>query len=125
MPKDTKELIRLAENGDPDAQAELADRSFFGIGCAEDTSRAVKLWRQAAEGGNARAQYNLAAVLYYGELAERDCEAAYFWILQSEFGGIAEAGEKRELIEKKLSQEEQTRVEAWVKKWRESKDPRQ
>ncbi len=125
MLKDSKELIRLAGKGDPDAQAELADRSFFGIGVAEDTSRAVKLWRQAAEGGNARAQYNLAAVLYYGELAERDYEAAYFWIRQAEFGGIAEAGEKRELIAKKLSPEEQAQVEARARKWRESKDPRQ
>ncbi|MGC9362926.1 MAG: hypothetical protein ACP5F3_08355, partial [Candidatus Syntrophosphaera sp.] len=90
-----------------------------------DTSRVVKLWRQAAEGGNARAQYNLAAVLYYGELAERDYEAAYFWILQAEEGGIAEAGEKRELIAKNLSPEEQARVAARAEKWRESKDPRQ
>jgi TPR repeat protein len=125
MPKDSKELIRLAGKGVPDAQAELADRSFFGIGVAEDTSRAVKLWRQAAESGNAQAQYKLAAVLYYGELAERDYEAAYFWILQAEFGGIAEAGGKRELIAKKLSPEVQGRVKARAKKWRESRDPRQ
>jgi uncharacterized protein len=56
-----------------------------------DFTKAGRLYRQAAEWGVARAQYNLAQMHYHGEGIPRDLAKSAFWFEQATMQGIAQA----------------------------------
>ncbi|MFI3185043.1 MAG: SEL1-like repeat protein [Methylococcaceae bacterium] len=53
------QLQREAQEGDPDAQYNLAYLYENGLGVAKDETRALELYQQAADQGNSAAQANL------------------------------------------------------------------
>jgi TPR repeat protein len=73
-------LLRpLAERGNADAQSDLGDLYFLGVGVTRDYREAAKWYRLSAEGGNADAQrvakrLTPAQVVRAQEMA-RQCEA--------------------------------------------------
>lgn len=52
---------------------------YIGQGVARDYVQAVYWWRQAAEQGNAYAQYSLGICYAKGLGVERDSEQAEYW----------------------------------------------
>ena len=56
------QLQREAQEGDPDAQYELAYRYENGLGVPKDETRALNLYQQAADQGHPAAQVNLDAM---------------------------------------------------------------
>jgi len=67
---------RLAAQGDPVAQYELAVMYDFGRGVRRDPARAVRLYRLAAEAGHLDATFDLAMSLQAGDGAPKDEAAA-------------------------------------------------
>jgi TPR repeat protein len=98
---DVAALQAKAEKGD--AEAQLALGNIYGIyfktcdpaisatnntntrivicSAYKDAKEAAKWYRKAAEQGNARAQFKLADLYYYGAGVKQDYSEAYFWVL--------------------------------------------
>jgi TPR repeat protein len=58
-------IIR-AEQGDPDAQYDLAERYHDGLGVSQNHQQAFLWFQRAAQQGHARAQTNLGLLLFLG-----------------------------------------------------------
>ena len=70
---------KAAEQGDADAQFNLALMYDYGRGVTEDDAEAVRWYRKAAEQGGARAQLNLGVMYYSGNGVLQDTIAAHMW----------------------------------------------
>ena len=55
-----EEYGRLAQEGDAEALYDLADCYFFGDGVDQDRRKAIELYREAADAGEARGLFRLA-----------------------------------------------------------------
>ncbi len=69
----------LAEQGDADAQARLAEAHYLGLGVAQDFQESLRWARLAADQGSARGQGVLAAAYNTGRGVERNYEEALRW----------------------------------------------
>lgn len=76
-------LIEAAEQGDANAQTELADRYRDGKGIDQDYTKAVEWYRKAAEQGVAKAQCFLGAFYYDGIVVKQDYVKAFDWYEKS------------------------------------------
>jgi len=78
---------RAAEQGDAEAQCELAVCYFLGLGVPCDRAEAVKWYHKAAEQGNAQAHCRLAYCYYNGEgVSEDKAEAIRRYHIAAELG---------------------------------------
>ena len=74
------ELLRtLAEQGDADAQFNLGNMYYEGMGVSQDYTEALRWYRRAAEQDNADAQVNLGVMYYEGEGVPQDYVQAHKW----------------------------------------------
>ena len=64
--KYSAELQAQADKGDEDAQFQLGDCYFFGLGVKKDQREGVAWYRKAAEQGQMKAQFNLGGCLHEG-----------------------------------------------------------
>jgi hypothetical protein len=74
-----------ANQGDADAQFNLALFYFQGTGTPQDTKQAVYWYTKAAEQGHVNAQYYLGNIYNEGngEEAPRDCKQAIYWLTKA------------------------------------------
>ena len=72
-------FISKAEQGDADAQYNLAYMYDTGDGVPQDHKKAVYWCTKAAEQGHTDAQYNLAYMYEYGEGVHQDYKEAIYW----------------------------------------------
>ena len=84
---DFDETKALAEQGDVDAQYNLALMYRKGEGVPENDAEAVKWYRKAADQGYAKAQYNLGFMYANGDgVPENDAEAVKWYRKAAEQG---------------------------------------
>ena len=82
-----EETRKVAEQGDAEAQSNLASRYLTGDGVPEDPQKAAKWYRQAAEQGHAEAQRDLGWMYRRGYgVPQDDREAAKWYRLAAEQG---------------------------------------
>jgi len=99
-------LTEWAEQGDAQSQFELGEMYYYGDGVAKDFEEAFKWYRKAAEQGNraakkalsdaadqgqAQAQYNLGLVYASGHGVSKDLEQAVKWYRKAADQGDAKA----------------------------------
>jgi len=84
-----REWEPLAEQGDADAQFNLALLYDNGWGVPQDYKTAVKWYTLSAKQGNARAQYNLAWMYDNGEGVPQDYKTAVKWYTLAAEQGVA------------------------------------
>ena len=72
LSKSVKVLIKAAEQGDAEAQFNLAGMYLTGEGVQEDYGKAVHWYSKAAEQGDVRAQGVLAMIYDMGIVVEQD-----------------------------------------------------
>jgi TPR repeat protein len=92
-----EDLIKRAETGDVEAQAQLGSDYLFGTmryqdgsGVEKDFSAAERWLTKAADQGNTGAQYTLGKTFYDGECDKRDYWKATKWLEGFEKGIIEE-----------------------------------
>ena len=84
-----REFQLLADQGDPDAQYNLAVMFAHGQGGPQDYEEMHNLIRKAAKGGNSEAQYNLGARYRQGHRVPQNDKEAFEWFhLAAEQGHI-------------------------------------
>jgi TPR repeat protein len=93
--QDPRELVKwyriAAEQGDADAQINLALMYYKGQGVAQNYSEAVKWFRLAAEKGLEYAQLNLGLMYAQGQGVSQDYEEAVKWYRLAAEKGDADA----------------------------------
>ena len=86
-----KELMPLAEQGDPRSQYVVGWMYRNGEGVAQDYKTAVKWYRLAAEQGHAEAQKSLGLMYQFGEGITANYQSASKWYRLAAEQGNAEA----------------------------------
>lgn len=84
-----KELKPLVDTGDVGATNTLAVMYAHGRGVPKDTTKAISLYRVAAEAGNVDAQFNLATMYSSGTGVAKNLETAAVWFSKAAVGGDA------------------------------------
>ena len=77
--KYSAELQAQAEKGDEDAQFQMGDCYFFGLGVKKDQREGVAWYRKAAEQGQMKAQFNLGGCFHEGLGTEPSLTEAIYW----------------------------------------------
>lgn len=111
VPKNYPEAVRWyqksSDNGDKDAQNELAFLYFVGNGVNQDPVKAFELFSQAANSGLAIAQYNLGIMYYTGNGVEQvDLAKSYAWLNLAASNGYQDADAARSFLESVLNDDE-------------------
>ncbi len=95
--KVAKQYLKAIEDGDPEAQLDLARAYSFGVGFVENETEAFKWFRKAAEQGNAGAQAALGVRYLDGVGVAKDENEAVRWLNKAIAQGHAGA---REILER-------------------------
>ena len=80
-------LLKLANEGDPNAQFDLGARYATGEDVKQDYSESVRWFTLAAEQGHVIAQATLGAYYFAGRGIPQDLSQAYFWSVIAAAGG--------------------------------------
>ena len=96
-----EEIIRQAENGSAEAQADLGWTYFSGKGVEKNYEKSFFWYKKAAEQGLARAQVNLGILYETGLGVEKNTEQAKFWYSKTAAQGFAKAARLLRRIETK------------------------
>ena len=96
--EETKNLKKLAEQGDVLAQYNLSLIYYNEEGTKENLELTVYWYRKSAKQGYAFAQYNLSMLYYNGVGIERNLELAFYWMQRSAEQGYASAQHNLSLI---------------------------
>ena len=100
VPQDYTEALKWyrlsAEQGDADAQNNLALMYINGQGVPQDYAEAVKWWHLSAEQGNADAQNNLGVVYELGNGVLQSNVMAHMWYNIASANGHPKSGEWRD-----------------------------
>ena len=75
----SKEMEAKAQAGDTEAQFQIGNCYFFGLGVPKKQIDGVAWYRKAAEQGHAEAQFNLGGCLYQGYGVEPNLLEAFRW----------------------------------------------
>jgi uncharacterized protein len=97
-----KEWRPLAEEGDPEAQFNMALLYLDGKGVPENPAEAATWFRRAAEQDYEKAQHNLGAMYGSGQGVKRDYIQAYKWLNICAAKGDAGCVTQRDQVAKKL-----------------------
>lgn len=89
--KETQAIINEAEQGDAEAQYNLAVAYDMGDGIDVDHAKAVFWYQKSADQGYKDAMFNLAVSYDDGEGVEEDNELAVFWYTKAAEKGDADA----------------------------------
>ena len=84
-------VIKLCEDGDPEACAFLGKEFYFGWNIGQDLGRALKYLTVAAESGDAISQFLIGFMHWSGRGTEPDQEKALKWFLLAADQGVPEA----------------------------------
>lgn len=119
------QLLRAANQGNADAQYDLALAYSDGHGVPENINEAVKWYRRAAEQGNTSAEVILGTY-YVGGVAHDegvdDNVMAYMWFSLSASAGVEEGRTSRDSIKPQLTQEQLGKAEQLTRAWKPKKE---
>ena len=93
-PQGIEETRKVAEQGDAEAQSNLASRYLTGDGVPEDHQKAAKWYRQAAEQGQWNAQLVLGLMYERGQGVPKNHSEAAKWVRKSALQGFFMAQEE-------------------------------
>ena len=88
---DVNSIVRCAEADDDNAQKELGDRYFHGIGVAQSTAEAIRWYQKSAEAGFTPAQYTLGYIYQRGLGIRKSDATAMNWYHHAAQNGSLEA----------------------------------
>ena len=108
-----------AEQGNADAQNNLATMYEEGDGIEKDFNKAVKWYERAAQQGNFDAPNNLGTMHLKGIGIIRDYVTAYMWFHLGEMKGDRAAKSNRKFVEKRMSPEQIAEAKKLVREWME------
>lgn len=125
FPKDSVQAVfwwrKAAEQGQTNAQFNLAAMYATGDGVPKDLVMAYKWVTLAAEQGHADAQFHLAAMYATGDGVPRDLVIAYKWVTLATAQGNTVAKEVRDVLEKEMTAAQITEARKLSGEWKPKK----
>jgi len=112
-----KNFRASAEQGNAEAQYNLAMIYDRGIGVKNDDSEALKWYLKAAEQGYAKAQYNLGMMYYFGKGVPKDKVTGYQWIILAGDRGEKAAKDAMTALAKLLSNKQIAEAKVAAQAW--------
>jgi len=97
---------KAAEQGDADAQYDLATMYHNGEGVPQNYTEAMKWYKKAAEQGYVDAQYDLALMYLKGEGVSQDYIEGYVWASIASAKGKKDAKQYLTVIESEMTLEQ-------------------
>ncbi|WP_275113977.1 tetratricopeptide repeat protein [Psychromonas antarctica] len=80
--------LKIAKQGDAEAQYNQGLIYFNGKGVPQDYKQAAMWYRKAAEQGHAQAQYDLGSMYSNGKGVVQDDKKAYMWLNVARINGV-------------------------------------
>lgn len=118
-----QELRPLAERGDAEAQLNLGNMYYKGLGVTQDYAEAMKWYGKAADQGNAEAQLNVGFMYEEGQGVQQNFVLAYMWMSLAADHSPKGSGMqtialmKRNILAEKMSSSEVRKAKKLTKKW--------
>ena len=113
---------RLAvEQGDANAEQNLAMMFYLGRGVPQDDNEAARRYRHAADQGYANAQYNLGRMFFRGRGVPQDNVKSYFWLSLAITVTGESASKLRDEVANSLSPEQIAEVQKLAREWKPKK----
>jgi len=94
LPGSPAPIRQKAEQGDGDAQEDLARAYYTGTGVAQDYTQAAQWFRKAADQGRAAAQLHLGVQYDLGRGVPQDAKQGYAWIRKAADQGLDDAQDR-------------------------------
>ncbi len=125
-PDNREQWRAAAEQGDAQAQYQLAKSYCCGLGPRRSTVKALYWYCRAAIQGDVTAQYEMGNVLsgFFNDDARStafsapDYASAYMWYTVASINGHRQALDVREQLAGRMSAEAVTRGKRWATKWK-------
>ena len=122
------ELHAEAEAGDAEAQFNLGLMYYNGEGVTQDYKQAVYWYSKSAEQGDADGQLMLGAMYRDGRGVTQDYVQAHKWFniasvdeyLITPVDGFVTARENRDIVEKRMTQEQIAKAKKLAREWMEA-----
>ena len=111
---------KAAEQGDTQAQLNLALMYKYGTGVSEDYSQAVFWYKKAAEQGNTKAQVNLATMYNAGAGVPENYILAYKWSNLAAARGSEQARDLKNEMRKRMTREQIAEAQQLSIDWEQS-----
>jgi len=86
---DVNDLRQHAVEGDPEAQAALGRKYYYGEGVSKSEKEAIYWYLKAAENGHPKGQFSAGVMLMHGLGVERDDDNGLDWLIASAIQGFA------------------------------------
>jgi hypothetical protein len=83
------EIIKLAHDGDAEAQFNLGLMYEMGMGVGKDAEESYEWYRKSANQNHAKSQYNVGVYLAIGKGVKKNVEEAKEWILKANRNGYS------------------------------------
>ena len=112
------ELIKLAEQGNAEAQHKLGNKFDQGDGMSKDSVKACEWWLKAAVQGYAKSQYSLGFAYKIGDGVRADLVLAYAWFALSAEQGHESAKVTRDYVDKRLTPTQRTEGQQLISNWK-------
>jgi TPR repeat protein len=113
------DLLKLADQGDADAQWQMGVRYHNGEGVPHDDAQATQWFLRAAEQGHVNAQATLGAYYWEGRGVPRDLSKAYFWSAIALTEGDMNSKSRLEGLASQMTQEQVSdtlqQAEVWIR----------
>lgn len=125
-PDDRAQLLSMAEQGDSQAQYQLAKSYCCGLGMRTSTRKSLYWHCRAAIQGYAPAQFEMGNILSnFFDDTERttafggtDYVSAYMWYTVASINGHEQAFDVRERLAKQMSSEDVSKAKRWATQWK-------
>ena len=118
-----QELRPLAERGDAEAQLNLGNMYYKGLGVTQDYAEAMKWYSKAAEQGNAEAQLDVGVMFKEGQGVQQDFVSAHMWMSLAAAHSPKGSGMQtiammqRDILAERMSASQVRKAKKLAKKW--------
>lgn len=111
-------FMPAAEDGDPEAQVNIAFMYYCGMHVEKDHNIAAEWYLKAARQNNVTAQFSIGTMYENGEGVKKDISEAYFWYSLAEKQGDKDSQKLRQELEKSLNQEQINQLKKRIAEWK-------
>jgi len=104
--KDFEQLKKLAEQGDINAQCDLASMYYIGKAMPQNYAEALKWFKKAAKKAHPVAQFGLGVMYSEGEGVPKDYIEGYSWLSMASAKDIKDAQQQLAIVKSKMTPEQ-------------------
>lgn len=111
-------FMPAAEDGDPEAQVNIAFMYYCGLHVEKDHAIAAEWYLKSARQNNVTAQFSIGTMYENGEGVKQDLKEAYFWYGQAARQGDKDAQNLLKDLESRLPKDQLPALKKRIAEWK-------